>query len=292
MNKNILALVLGLSVVGCASNSGVEPTVSASLMDKESVCCVSKKDFAWISLEKTEDVGFSIDETSPVWNFQTGKSFFNAFEFSPRSGKVKVTLSSKMLKKQVLAPVVQLLDKDYQVSRTIPLADFKVQYSDMFDANRYMHEFEIDAQELPYMVVYTDPSLIGKTITVPHPARIRAEESGEPRPIVTDPKFTYSYTGELHLEVQTLSLGSRVTKTSSEQTASAVVATGTAVAVSNDKVAAPVKIQPETQQYYHTAIEKAVVDGNIPKALSLLDEAKALDIEGAQEIFVKAINAK
>jgi maltose operon protein len=290
MNKNILALVLGLSVVGCASNSGVEPTVSASLMDKESVCCVSKKDFAWISLEKTENVGFSIDETSPVWSFQTGKSFFNAFEFSPRSGKVKVTLSSKMLKNQVFAPTVQLLDKDYQVSKTIPLADFKVHYSDMFNANRYWYEFEVDAQDLPYMVVYTDPSLIGSTITVPHPARVRADESGEPRPIVTDPKFTYSYTGELHLEVQTLSLGSRATTTPSTQTSSAVVAAG--AAVSSEKVAVPAKIQPETQQYYHTAIEKAVVDGNIPKALSLLDEAKALNIEGAQEIFVKAINAK
>jgi maltose operon protein len=292
MNKNILALVLGLSVVGCASNSGVEPTMSASLMDKESVCCVSKKDFAWVGLEKTEDVDFAIDETSPVWNFQTGKSFFNAFEFSPRSGKVKVTLSSKMLKNQVFAPTVQLLDKDYQVSKTIPLADFKVHYSDMFNANRYWYEFEVDAQDLPYMVVYTDPSLIGSTITVPHPARVRADESGEPRPIVTDPKFTYSYTGELHLEVQTLSLGSRAPTAPSAQASSAVVAAGATAAVSSEKVAAPAKIQPETQQYYHTAIEKAVADGNIPKALSLLDEAKALNIEGAQEIFVKAINAK
>lgn len=294
MNKNILALVLGLSVVGCTSTSGVEPTMSAALMDKESVCCMSKRDFAWIGLEKTEDVGFTIDETSPVWNFQTGKSFFNAFEFSPRSGKVKVTLSSKMLKKQVFAPTVQLLDKDYQVARTIPLADFKVHFSDMFNANRYTYEFEVDAQALPYMVVYTDSSLIGDTITVPHPARVRADESGEPRPIVTDPKFTYSYTGELHLEVETLSLGSRTTASSStvKQASTTAVAAGAVVANSSDKSSAPAEIQPETQQYYYTAIEKAVADGNIPKALSLLDEAKALNVEGAQEVFVKAINAK
>ncbi|GAL26704.1 maltose operon periplasmic protein MalM [Vibrio variabilis] len=295
MNKNILALVLGLSVVGCASNSGVESTIPASQMDKESVCCVSKKDFAWVALDKTEDIGFSIDDTSPVWDFQSGKSFFNAFEFSPRSGKVKVTLSSKMLKKQVFAPTVQLLDKNYQVSRTIDLDAFNVRYSDMFDANRYVHEFEVDAQELPYMVVYTDPSLIGETITVPHPARVRAEESGEPRPIVTDPKFTYSYTGELHLEVQTLSLGARqVAEPASVQATAATVATGAvaAEAATVEKKAAPAEIQPETKQFYHTAIEKAVADGNIPKALSLLDEAKALNVEGAQEVFVKAINAK
>ncbi|CSC16930.1 maltose operon periplasmic protein [Vibrio cholerae] len=31
---------------------------------------------------------------------------------------------------------------------------------------------------------------------------------------------------------------------------------------------------------------------DLPKALSLLDEAKALGIEGAQEVFVKAVNAR
>ncbi|MFA0521054.1 transcriptional regulator, partial [Vibrio sp. 10N.222.55.E8] len=44
--------------------------------------------------------------------------------------------------------------------------------------------------------------------------------------------------------------------------------------------------------YYHNAIKAAVEADNIPKALSLLDEAKALGIEGAQEVFVKAVNKK
>jgi maltose operon protein len=35
-----------------------------------------------------------------------------------------------------------------------------------------------------------------------------------------------------------------------------------------------------------------VESNNIDKALSLLDEAKALNIEGAQEVFVRAVNAK
>ncbi|QSA20889.1 transcriptional regulator, partial [Vibrio furnissii] len=44
--------------------------------------------------------------------------------------------------------------------------------------------------------------------------------------------------------------------------------------------------------YYFSTIEKAVAANDIPKALSLLDEAKALGIEGAQEVFVKAVNRK
>lgn len=288
MNKNILALVLGLSVVGCASNSGVEPTITDAQMKSEDVCCISKKDFAWVELDKTEDVGFVIDESSPVWEFKTGKSFFNAFEFSPRSGKVKVTLSSKMLKKRVLAPTVQLLDKEYNVVRTITLDEFNIRYSDMFDANRYVTSFEVDAQSLPYMIVFTNSSDVGQLVSVPHPAKVRAEESGEPLPIVTDPKFKHSYVGELNLEIETLTLGSR--KVDNSMVAPVTAATTGVVATSVK--AAPATIQPETTSYYHNAIQKAVAEDNIPKALSLLDEAKALNVEGAQETFVKAINSR
>ncbi|MCW8347460.1 MalM family protein [Vibrio sp. ZSDZ65] len=284
MNKNILALLLGLSVVGCASNSVIKPTISTSQMSAEDVCCISKKDFAWVELDKVENVGFIIDDSAPVWNFVSGKSFFNAFEFSPRSGKVKLTLSSKMLGKEVFAPTVQLLDKEYNVARTISLDEFNIRFSDMFDANRYIASFEVDAQKMPYMIIYTQASDVGKMITVPHPARVRAEEAGEPRPIVTDPKFVHSYTGELTLELETLSLGSR--KVVSDLGANSGVITGAVVATTS------VTVQPETKNYYHTAIQKAVSEDNIPKALSLLDEAKALNIEGAQAVFVKAINRK
>ncbi|MFA0086500.1 MalM family protein [Vibrio sp. E150_011] len=279
MNKNILALVLGLSVVGCASNTGVEPAISKADMKTADVCCVSKKDLAWVPLDKTENVGFAIDESSPVWEFNSGKSYLNAFEFSPQSGKVKVTLSSKMLKKEVFAPTVQLLDKEYNVVRTITLDEFNVRFSDMFDANRYVTSFEVDAQSLPYMIVYTKTSDVGQIISVPHPAKVRAQESGEPLPIVTDPKFTQSYTGELNIEVETISLGSR-------KVASTPIAEPAAAAT------VPMTVLPETQNYYHSAIQKAVAEDNIPKALSLLDEAKALNIDGAQEVFVKAINSK
>ncbi|MCL9776907.1 MalM family protein [Vibrio methylphosphonaticus] len=278
MNKNILALVLGLSVVGCASHTGVEPTISIADMNASDTCCVSKKDFAWIPLDKTENVGFSIDTSSPVWEFKTGKSYFNAFEFSPQSGNVKVTIDSKMLNKEVFAPTVQLLDADYNVVRTIGLDDFDVRFSDMFDANRYVSSFEVDAQSLPYMVVYTRPSDVGKVVSVPHPAKVRAQESGEPLPIVTDPKFIQSYAGELNLEVETLTLGARKTEPAVVKNTSAAVV--------------PAAVLSDTVNYYHTAIQKAVAQDNIPKALSLLDEAKALNIEGAQEVFVKAINSK
>lgn len=51
-------------------------------------------------------------------------------------------------------------------------------------------------------------------------------------------------------------------------------------------------VQPETKKYYISAIENAVKAGDVAKALSLLDEAKMLNVDGAQQAFIKAVNAK
>jgi maltose operon protein len=43
--------------------------------------------------------------------------------------------------------------------------------------------------------------------------------------------------------------------------------------------------------YYHNAIRQAVEQNDIAKALSLLEEAKALNVVDAQKVFVSAVNA-
>jgi len=95
-----------------------------------------------------------------------------------------------------------------------------------------------------------------------------------------DPTYTYQLGGTLGLEVETLKL--RPFKANPP----------TAVAEPVKAKAVVIEAQPETKTFYLNAIQKAVADNDINKALSLLDEAKALGIEDAQEVFVKAVNAK
>ena len=47
-------------------------------------------------------------------------------------------------------------------------------------------------------------------------------------------------------------------------------------------------VQPETQKYYHQAISAAVANDDLNKAIRLLEEAKALNVEGAQQVFVSS----
>lgn len=43
--------------------------------------------------------------------------------------------------------------------------------------------------------------------------------------------------------------------------------------------------------FYHQAIHEAVNDNQLKKAVSLLEEAESLGVEGAREAFNKAVNA-
>lgn len=281
MKNFAVVSLLSLSIFGCANTAPSEQKLASNQnLSTEPVCCLSEADFPWIVLDKVDSFKFEIDKSAPVWGFETGNSYFTAFEFSEQSGTVRVALKSNMNDKTVFSPSIALLDENYLVTKTLTAEDFKIRFSDAMAKNRYEKTFEVDSVKTPYMVVFTDSQVIGQEVTIPHPAKVRAIESGEPMPIVTDPKYRHVHTGELELEIETLSLSGYKQKKATPRSEPM------------KKVVSDVRPLKETQNYYHSAIKKAVEANDIPKALSLLDEAKALNVEGAQEVFVNAVNAK
>lgn len=275
MKKTITTLLLATGLIGCSTPRDgavtIDQNIEASLSES-SICCVSYKEFVWTQLDKSESIKFKVDSSSPIWDFPEGKSHFASFAFSEQSRLVELVLSSHMLDKRVFAPKVVTLDSDFNVVDEYKLDEFYTYYSDALSPNRYEKKLSIDATKTPYIVVYTDKNQIGNTIQIPHPAKVRAMNSGDPLPLVTDLTFTHSYTGEFELKLDTLSLNNISARKAVEKRA--------------------VQVQPESKMYYTNAIKQAVKENNIPKALSLLDEAKALNIEGAQEVFIKALNER
>lgn len=281
MKNSLLLLLSGIGLLGCASPdvSGLSPHVTPL---QEQVCCQSVDNYPWIFLQQEENIEFNIDESSPVGSFLSGKSYFSAFTFNKQSGTVSILLRSYMDNKQVIVPRVDLFDSHFQLVKTITQDGFNIVFSDAFSKNRFELKTQIDTVATPHIVIYSDSQTLGDIIAVPHPAKLRAQESGEPMPIVTDPTYASSTVGQLLLEIDTLTLSGYNQKSTVESKSETV-----------QHVEKPkIKVHPDTQQYYNEAIQSAVIANDIPKALSLLDEAKALGIEGAQEVFVKAINAK
>jgi maltose operon protein len=271
--KNLFAHLLVVStLLGCASTEEKDNRDVKPIPPEATVCCSSYSGFSWTQLERTEDINFQINTSSPFGSFPEGESYFASFTFSELSKMVEVTISSNMQNKSVLAPYVVTLDKNFNVVEQYKLDSFSILYGDAFDKNRYETTLSLDASVTPYFVIYTDSSSVGQEIKIPHPAKVRAVESGEPLPIVTDLKYEHAYVGDLIVKIETLSLNNTVMKKKPEYESEIVSA------------------QPESAVFYKTAIQTAVKEGNIPKALSLLDEAKVLNIDGAQEAFVNAIN--
>ncbi|EOG9062611.1 MalM family protein [Vibrio fluvialis] len=270
----VLALSVA-SLIGCTSSNEPNSYVDLAL-NQTDVCCESLSGAPWVALELSEDLNFGLDASSPVWQFDSGKSYFAAFQFADRSGNVDVRIRSVMQEGRVLKPAVQLLDTSFNVVRTISSDQFKTLFSDALSRNRFEIELSVNAKQTPYLVIYSETNALGEKVTIPHPAKLRAQQSGDPLPIVTDPTYEISSNGQLELNVETKTM----------------VGGFAAAHLKSSVQIQPVTVQPDTKAYYFSTIEKAVEANDIPKALSLLDEAKALGIEGAQEVFVKAVNRK
>lgn len=283
---SISCLVFSALISGCAVN---QPSVLNVMPPSDTeLCCQSYSQLPYVQLNDNETVKFNIDTSSPAASFSEGNSHFAAFKFGDRSLDITVSLSSYFYDGSVFAPEVALLSADFKVVKKVKNRDFKVSTSDAFTKSRYNYRLKINTIETPYMVVYTPSELLGKKITTTHPARIRAQELGEPMPMVTDPVYTFQNGGSLELSVELLTLKPVVIQPVGTVMASGVVA----VAAVDKKATIPAVIQDDTKHYYLNAIEQAAKGKDIQKALALRDEAKALGIVEAEAMFIKSMSAK
>ncbi|WP_063669490.1 MalM family protein [Aliivibrio fischeri] len=270
--KLLLSLFIGLSLTACSSTEAIQQQPIKPLANSQ-VCCSDFSQYPWIQLATTEDIDFQLDKDSPIGHFSDGNSYFNAFKFAERSGKVQLRLSSLMINDSVAAPKLIALDHEFNIVSTTSLDQFDVKPSDAFTRTQFQLNFQLDAAKTPYFIIYSSNEYLGQSIRVKHPARIRAEELGEPMPMVTDPTYAYERFGKLKLSIKTLSLQAH--KQTPQQPKVAIKSA-----------------QPETHTFYKEAIVEAVKTNDIPKALALLEEAKSLGIKDAQDTFVQALESQ
>ena len=266
--KLLISLFVSLSLTACSTTDTITKPIKA--LASSEVCCNDFSQFPWIQLSATEDIDFQLDLSSPIGHFSDGNSYFNAFKLSERSQKVQLRLASLMSNKSVVAPKLITLDDKFNIVSTVNLEQFAIKTSDVFTKTQYQLNLDLDASKTPYLIVYSSEDYLGQSVKVKHPARIRAEELGEPMPMVADPTYRYERFGKLKLSVKTISL----------QAYKAPV----------KQIQATIKpAQPETKVFYQNAIREAVDANEVPKALSLLEEAKALGIKDAESFFINAL---
>ncbi|MFS1860700.1 MalM family protein [Vibrio lentus] len=271
-----------LMLSGCVALAGCQ---SAEVMEQvqvaqaEQVNSVSGLQFAKMKLPSSAI--FDITTDSQVFNYQDINSRVAAIELPADRGEYSIKITS-MIGDTAFVPRAVIYDKNGKELESYGKEDFEYQKPRLHLGNRLVTEHDFyppTTAESVYLIVYTDQADLGGFTDVIHPARLDAEGRGNYMPEAKDIPVPNGNVGKIEVTIDRASFFSF----------------GSSSSESNAKPAAATKvdtIQPETQTYYHNAIQTAVSEDNIPKALSLLDEAKALGIEGAQEVFVKAVNKK
>ncbi len=264
-----------VALAGCQSAQVVE---QVQVAQAEQVNSITGLQFAPMKLQSSAI--FDVTPNSQVLNYQGINSPVVAIELPADRGEYSINITS-MIGDTAFVPNAVIYDENGRELERYGKDSFEYAKPRLHLGNRLVTENDFyppTTAKSVYLVIYTDQNDLGGFTDVIHPARLDAEGRGNYLPEVKDIPIPNANVGKIEVTIDKASFFS-IGSSNSESNAKPAVA----------KIDT---IQPETQTYYHNAIQTAVTEDNIPKALSLLDEAKALGIEGAQEVFVKAVNKK
>lgn len=329
MKSAYLLLLAGFvtGLAGCSSTPA-EQKAPASVAE-QAVCCTDISQFSFVPLSPRTDLEVTIDNSTPAFNFSTGKSRFLAYALPVNGGQFTVTVMSMVRDNTLFASSVMLLNKDFKPVRVIPFSEFKYVPSTFLDGDIMTARFVVqrnyrdDPNNELYMVLLTTNNDLADTTQLIHPAKVYAEAQSLAVPDIDDPKAVHVQQG-----VMRVTFGDNGSQGALSRTTGALsdwlfgkedVATGQAMATPANASAAPTAnnamaprsvpmattpvatpyapsvpvsgatMLPETEQFYLQQIKAAVAERDIDKALRLVNEAERAGSQQARSTFVEAV---
>ena len=223
-----------------------------------------------------------------------------AYSLPASQGELTVTLSSEVADNRVFAPNVLVLDENLRPAAWFPSQFFAYQQPGVMSADRLegvMKLTPVPGQQKIYLLVFTTDNDLTQTTTLVDPAKAYAKGTGHAVPDIPDPVATHSQTGRLKLNVSTSSASSILVGPLFGSSAPAPVMVGNTqppapAAVRPASVVKPVPLENDTESYFNQNIRQAVSQGNIDKALKLLNEAERLGSTSARQTFISSVKGK
>ncbi|MGL4726667.1 MAG: maltose operon protein MalM [Scandinavium sp.] len=240
-----------------------------------------------------------------------------AYSVPANIGELNITLTSEVNKQtSVFAPNVLILDQNMTPSAFFPGNYFTYQEPGVMSADRLEGVMRLTpalGQQKIYVLVFTTPQDLQQTTKLVDPAKAYAKGTGNAVPDIPDPIARHVTDGSLKLQVKTSSASSVLVgplfgssgpgPVTVGNTAAPVYSAPAAAPVAATAVAAPAvaasapaaKSEPvlnDTESYFNNAIKQAVKEGNIDKALKLLNEAERLGSTSARSTFISSVKGK
>ncbi|WP_330986187.1 MULTISPECIES: maltose operon protein MalM [Enterobacterales] len=241
-----------------------------------------------------------------------------AYSVPANIGELNITLTSEVNKQtSVFAPNVLILDQNMTPSAFFPSNYFTYQEPGVMSADRLEGVMRLTpalGQQKIYVLVFTTPQDLQQTTKLVDPAKAYAKGTGNAVPDIPDPIARHVTDGTLKLQVKTSSassvlvgplfgssgpgpvtVGNTAAPVYSAPAAAPVAATAVAAPAAAASSAPAAKSEPvlnDTESYFNNAIKQAVKEGNIDKALKLLNEAERLGSTSARSTFISSVKGK
>jgi hypothetical protein len=167
--RKFLCLTL-LVTTSCAVN--YEKAVNHLIQSKD--CCGSMAEFNYEPLPLTEGITFKIDESSPAFVFQSGKSLFKAFQLpqveAPYYLQVKsFGLGEQISKAHIFYPQLALLDDNFDVLKQSDLHEFSLRRGGLWETAsiswtavpiKVEGSLFVDNSRAKYVIVFTNEKML------------------------------------------------------------------------------------------------------------------------------------
>lgn len=305
-----LPLLLGLCstlLLGCAGeptslrhvdafNKAPQPLSISSSAAKQALaqapsCCPSVRDFQFTPIPANFSGNVIIDRTAPAFEFDSGKSFFRAFALPQTSRSFEIRLYSQA-GDTVLAPNAMLLNGNLQITRLLGKDDFTFVPAqglkgDSMDARLRVDRLYLDnAGNETYLVLYTSDEQMAGSTTIEHPAKAYARARGTEPPNIADPVAQHAAEGIIKMVI--------IEDQAAGQLANTYVpprSIGQEMGNTVPAIPAP-PVQPETKAFYRQAIDAALANRDLEKALRLADEAARVGDESAKTYLLEKVQIK
>ena len=313
MRKYKWAMLFMCGVLGgCSSLGNVLPASHSTLSHDDatqakaalanaSVCCQRYADIQYLPLGEGKEINLTIDQSSSVYSFPEGNSYFAAYRLPINKGSFTIDVSS-FFAKSVFVPKLLLLDGNFSVTRTIDVNSFKYLEPKLIRVEQYTSSFTVDRSREgninneTYLIIYTPADQLLKNSVVDSEEMRYAKSRALVEPRNGKVVIPHSAWGSLQLAIHYLQPQADEAPVyipaveSTTTAASGAVEKPVATTVSEQSVRAPTdKILPQTEHYYNQQIIDAVNSKDMAKAVALYKEAIKLGSPSAETTFLNAL---
>lgn len=314
MNKTLVALCLSAGLMACApavsfadvnvvpQNTTAAPAIPAAALQQ----------LVWTPVDQSKTQTTPLSTAGQHLNVPGISGPVAAYSVPANIGEITLTLTSEVNKQaSVFAPNVLILDQNMTPSAFFPSSYFPYQEPGVMSADRLEGVMRLTpalGQQKIYVLVFTTAQDLQKTTTLLDPAKAYAKGTGNAVPDIPDPIARHTTDGVVKLKVKTNTSSSvlvgplfgssgpaPVTVGNTAAPAYSAPAAAPAPVAAPAPASAPAKAAPvlnDTETYFNRAIKQAVKEGNIDKALKLLNEAERLGSTSARSTFISSVKGK